>query len=255
VNFLAVDIGNSNVTVALHDGKSWSEQWRFSSKTQNSSAEWQRLLNDALGPQSASEKIHASAVASVVPFLTETLADAVSRASGANPLIINSSHFDSLSVTYDPRSSIGVDRLCGVVAGLKKYSAPLIVIDLGTATVFDVVDEHRVYRGGIIAPGVATAASSLHENAALLPSITLEFPPCVVGDSTIHAMQSGILYGALTMIDGIADLIQSEIGAAFKVVATGGFSSMLRPRSRAIDAVEPDLVLDGIRLVGMGETW
>lgn len=255
MNFLAIDIGNSNVTVGLHDGIAWREQWRFLSRSQNTVSEWQRLFESAFESCRAAHSVNASAIASVVPTLTETLAEAVSHVIGQEPEIINSSHFDLLTVTYEPRSSIGLDRFCGVAAGLKKYGAPLLLIDLGTATVFDVVDENRTYRGGIIAPGVATAADSLHANAALLPRITLEFPPNIIGDSTIHAMQSGILYGALTMIDGIVELIQSEINAALKVVATGGFSSMLQPRSRTIDAVEPDLVLEGIRIVGAGETW
>ncbi|MCC6475987.1 type III pantothenate kinase [bacterium] len=255
MSFLAIDIGNSNVTVGLHREGFWREQWRFSSRTQTSLAEWQHLLMNALHTGGIADEIESCAIASVVPDLSGPVAQAAQAATNRAPLIIETTHFDSLSVTYKPRSSIGLDRFCGVAAGLKKFGAPLIVIDLGTATVFDVVDEHRVYRGGVIAPGLATAADSLHANTALLPNISLEFPPCVIGDSTVHAMQSGILYGALTMIDGIVNLIRSEVGAANKVVATGGFASMIQSGSRTIDAVEPNLVLEGIRIVGMGETW
>lgn len=255
MSFLSVDIGNSNVTIGLHDGVAWREQWRFVSKSSMPESEWQQLVEKALSECQPTAFPEACAIASVVPSLTGALARAVQNATGQSPVIINTSHFDLLTVTYEPRSSIGIDRFCGVAASLKKYGAPLIVIDLGTATVFDVVDQYRVYRGGVIAPGVATAASSLHANTALLPSISLEFPPSVIGDSTVHAMQSGILYGALTMIDGIVSLIRSEIGTANQVVATGGFAGMIQSRSRTIDAVEPNLVLEGIRLVATGEKW
>jgi type III pantothenate kinase len=135
------------------------------------------------------------------------------------------------------------------VAAYKQWGGPLILVDMGTATVFDVISEDGVYLGGLIAPGLLTAVESLHRTAALLPVVDLKFPSSVIGASTEEAMQAGIVYGALEMIDGVVERIQRQLPKPAHVVATGGFAALLQPQSRTIQRVEPDLVLHGIRYI------
>jgi type III pantothenate kinase len=165
------------------------------------------------------------------------------------PLVITSDTVRSLQISYDPPHAVGPDRLCGAVAGFKLMGGPLILVDLGTATVFDFVTADGVYQGGLIAPGLLTAVESLHKSAALLPSVELKFPVEIIGTTTEMAIQSGILYGALEMIDGVVERIQRSLLKPAHVIATGGFAHLLQPHSRVIERVEPDLVLHGIRLI------
>jgi len=191
----------------------------------------------------------AVSIASVVPELTFAYSRMSADRLGIRPLVITADCVQSLRVDYNPPSSVGADRLCGAVAALAKYSAPLVVVDVGTATVFDVVGENGVYRGGIIAPGLETGIEALHGKAALLPRVETVFPASVVGRNTEEAIQSGVLYGAVLMIDGMVEKIERELGYPSTVVATGGFAEVLQPHCRRLQNIEPNLVLEGIRLI------
>lgn len=250
--FVAIDIGNTNITVGWWENGSWLHEWRLSSKARRTKDEWTVLLDSVLRRAAYPDrKITNAAISSVVPALTDSLSFAAAQL-GLVPDVITASYVKSIEIDYDPPSAVGPDRLCGVAAALKQFGAPIIVVDLGTATVIDVVDDTMRYRGGIIAPGVATAAESLHAAAALLPKVDLHFPPSVIGGNTANAIQSGILYGALAMIDGLVERIQSELGLS-TVVATGGFADLLKGKSKTITHVDQRLVLEGIRLLASGE--
>lgn len=245
-HLLAIDIGNTQTTIGLFDGDCLLETWRLSTRVPRTSDElWvlvERLIAGLPAPTSVG-------ISSVVPELTRAFARMIETRMRVSPLIISHECVRSLKIAYEPPQAVGADRLCGAVAGFKMTGGPLILVDLGTATVFDVVSADAVYLGGMIAPGLSTAAESLHRSAALLPVVELQFPPHVIGRSTETAIQSGILYGALDMIDGIVERIQKSLLARAHVIATGGFAGLLKPQSRTIERVEPDLILHGIRYV------
>ncbi len=250
--FVGIDIGNTHITVGLWEGGKWRYEWHLSAKARRTKDEWTILLDGALRRADYKQrKVTAVAISSVVPALTEQLRFAA-RELGFSPVVIDASLIKSVRIEYHPQQAVGPDRLCGVAAALHRFGAPIIIVDLGTATVIDVVDSTRVYRGGIIAPGVSTAAESLHQTAALLPKVTLEFPKSVVGSNTTQAIQSGILFGSLAMIDGLIERIHAEIGIV-QVIATGGFADLLRDKSKTITHVDQQLVLEGIRLLATGE--
>ncbi|MDD5088888.1 MAG: type III pantothenate kinase, partial [bacterium] len=173
----------------------------------------------------------------------------VERRLGIQPRVITAENQKILRVDYDPPSSVGSDRLCGGAAAFTKYGGPVVVIDMGTATVFDFVSKQGVYRGGLIAPGIATAAESLHHSAAMLPQVDYAFPTELIGRTTESSIQSGILNGAVAMIDGIVENIRQQEKIPVHVIATGGFAALLAAHSRVIQHVEPDLVLRGIQII------
>ncbi|MFZ5432483.1 MAG: type III pantothenate kinase [Calditrichota bacterium] len=249
-HLLAIDIGNSQTTIGLFDGSKLIEQWRISTRVVRTADEVWLLYSQLLNTCGyATESIKQVAIASVVPEQTDAYVKASANRLKHEPLVISHRNVKILRVDYEPPSSVGADRLCGAVAAFKLYDGPVIVVDLGTATVFDVVTADAVYTGGLIAPGVSTAIDSLHHSTALLPRVDLEFPEQVIGRTTESAIRSGILLGAVAMIDGIVARIRQQLGIDAPVVATGGFSGLLEKHSTAIQYVEPDLVLHGIRII------
>lgn len=169
------------------------------------------------------------------------------------PLIISSSLDLGIKIAYDDPNSVGADRICDAVAGFSAFGGPLIIIDFGTATTYDVVSATGDYLGGVIAPGVETSAVDLHRRAAKLPKIELHFPKTIVGRDTVSAMQAGILFGAVDAMEGMVGRIQNELQKSGEkkamVIATGGFSQLMASRSKTISKSVPSLVLDGVRLI------
>ncbi len=247
---LAVDAGNTHTTLGLFDGGTLAEHWRMATRVARTGDELWIFLRQFL--QSANidvRTVDSVAISSVVPELTAAYALMTRHRLKLAPLVITWEKVHRLRIDYDPPSSVGADRLCGAVAAFEKYGGPLVVVDLGTATVFDVVSADGVYRGGLIAPGLITAIESLHRTAALLPRVELVAPAEVVGRTTQSAIQSGVFFGAVDMIEGIIARIAATLDGHLTVVATGGFSDILKPHCPSIHAVEPDLVLEGIRLI------
>ncbi len=245
-HLLAIDIGNTQTTIGLFGGDRLLQTWRLSTRAPRTSDELWVLVEHLIAGLPTPTHV---GISSVVPELTRAFARMIDARMQLTPLIINHESVRSLKIAYDPPQAVGPDRLCGAVAGFKMVGGPLILVDLGTATVFDVISAEGVYLGGLIAPGLSTAAEALHRAAALLPVVELHFPPQVIGTSTETAIQSGILYGALDMIDGVVERIQKILPVRAHVIATGGFAGLLKAESRTIERVEPDLVLHGIRYV------
>jgi type III pantothenate kinase len=247
---LAVDVGNSHTTLGLFDGSSLVERWRITTRESRTSDElWITLRQFFAGSAQDLTSVNAVSISSVVPDLTLAYAQMSAGRLNVPALIISDKTVHSLGIQYDPPSSVGADRLCGAVAAFTKYGGPLVVVDLGTATVFDVVSADAVYLGGLIAPGLLTALESLHSRAALLPRVDPDFPSAVIGADTVSAIQSGILNGTVEMVNGLVARISKELGESVKVVATGGFAPLLKPHCNAMQYLEPDLVLEGIRLI------
>ena len=247
---LAIDIGNTQTTIGMFDGERLADTWRLSTRVARTSDELWIMLSHLLDLDRDTDGItYAISIASVVPEVTQVYVKMAKERLSTSPLVIACDAVRSLRINYTPPAAVGADRLCGAVAGFKKWGGPLIIVDMGTATVFDVISSDGIYQGGLIAPGLLTAAESLHHAAALLPVVTLHFPSEVIGNTTESAMQSGILYGALEMIDGVVERIQRQLSQPAHVIATGGFAALLQSQSRTIEQVESDLVLYGIRYI------
>ncbi|MBU0509598.1 type III pantothenate kinase [bacterium] len=247
---LAIDVGNSVTTLGLFEDSRLLDRWRMASRTAWTEDEIWILISQFLTTSGfAMDSLSFVSIASVVPELTTAHSNMSARRLGVRPLVISASNVKLLRVDYEPLSSVGADRLCGAAAAFVMHGGPVVVVDLGTATVFDFVTKDGIYRGGLITPGIATAVESLHQAAAMLPRVDIVFPSSLIGRTTETAIQSGVLHGTVAMIDGIVDRIHSEVDGSLRVVATGGFAGLLQERSRVIRHVEPDLVLNGIRLI------
>lgn len=247
---LTIDVGNTHTAVGLFEGETLRDDWRLSSKPNRTSDELWILIESCLSAVDISSKeIGKVGISSVVPRLTELYRDMSRKRFNIEPVVVSVKSVPQMIIDYSPPHAVGADRICSALAGFRKFGGPLIVIDLGTATVFDVVDETGTYLGGLIAPGLNTAVDSLHRMTDALPRVDLQFPSNVIGKSTVESIQAGVLYGSIEMIDGIVRRIQESLKVSTKVVATGGFSGLLKSQSTTIEQIEPNLVLDGIRLI------
>ncbi len=247
---LAVDIGNTHTVFGIYDKKKLLGDWRVTSFVTRTEDEFGALVKHFCEEAKISvKKIAAIGISSVVPNLTDVMQRMSRKYFSIEPIVVSSSLPLGIKVMYDDPSSVGADRLCNAVAGYAKYKGPLVIVDFGTATTFDVVSKGGEYLGGVIAPGIETSAGELHRRAAKLPKIDIHFPKNVVGKNTVASMQSGILYGALDSMETMIRRISKEIDDYPTVVATGGFSELMMKHSKIINKHEPTLVLDGIRII------
>ena len=195
------------------------------------------------------QSVHAVIISSVVPELKNAYLELSRKYYRLEPIFVDSSFDFNLKINYFPPENLGVDRLVAAFAAVGKYGVPCIVCDFGTATTIDVVTSKREYLGGIIAPGMNTMSESLFLKTAKLPRITIEKPASVIGDSTAKAIQSGIYFGYIGLVDGIIERMISELGEKARVVATGGFANLIAESSVKIDVADANLLLEGLRLI------
>ena len=251
---LAIDIGNTHTVMGVFEGPKLLFDWRVTSSLQHTEDEvgtYVRLfLTDAgIDPK----RVEGIGISSVVPDLTDVFAAMARKYFKADPVIVSSNTNLGIKIHYDDPKVVGADRLCNTVAGFAKYGGPLIVIDFGTATTYDVVATNGDYLGGVIAPGIETSAVDLHRRAAKLPKVELHFPSVVIGTDTTGSMQAGILYGALDSMEGMVKRLQGELVKREKtegrLIATGGFSKFICDHSKLPIHWEPSLVLEGVRLI------
>ena len=247
---LAIDIGNTHTVFGVFDRRKLIADWRVSSavnRTEDEIGTQVRAFLDGAGIKW--KVVDGVAIASVVPNLTEIFVLMARKYFGVEPIIVSAELNLGIKIHYDDPSTVGADRLCNTIAGFTKYGGPLIIIDFGTATTYDVVSKKGDYLGGVIAPGIETSAADLHRRAAKLPKIELRFPEQVVGTNTTSSMQSGILFGAVDAMEGMVQRIRQTLGKKAKVLATGGYSKIIKEHSSAIDYYEPALVLYGVQLI------
>ncbi len=245
---LAIDAGNTNIVFAVYHGDAKRGQWRATTKqprTADEHAVWLMTLMGMGGLNAAD--VTDAAICSVVPQAVFDLEQLCKKYFKVAPLLV-SRHLDlGIDIVMDEPHTVGADRLANAVGVHKLYGGPAIVIDFGTGTTFDVIDERGSYKGGIIAPGVNLSLEALHAVSAQLPRIAVVRPPHVVGGGTVSAMQSGIYWGYISMIEGLVARVKVETGAVgLKVVATGGLAPLFAGGTDAIDRVDPDLTLAGI---------
>ena len=248
---LVVDAGNTNVVMAVHDGAAgWRGVWRIRTDAQRTSDEyavWLLTLLDRAGING--QGISAAVIGTVVPAALYHLRRLCRDWFAIEPLIARASLDWGFAIKVDNPEEVGADRLLNSLAGWAQIGGPLIIVDLGTATTFDVVDVDGAYLGGVIAPGINLSVGALHQAAARLPRIGIGRPQAVIGRATVPAMQSGIYWGYVGLIEGIVTRIKGEYGGPMKVIATGGLAPLLAEGTLVIERVEPDLTLEGLRML------
>lgn len=245
---LAIDSGNTNVLFAVFDGEEKKGEWR-SAKSPNRTADeyavWlmQLMTMDGL----SSDDVDAAIIANVVPAASYDLRMLCQRYFGVKPLVVGEPDVDlGLAIKLNNPEEVGADRLVNAVGAAERYNGPLIVIDFGTATTFDVVDADGAYAGGIIAPGINLSLEALHTAAAKLPRVAVHRPKHVIGTGTVSAMQSGIYWGYVGLIEGLVRRIKEEYGKPMTVVATGGLAPLFEEASDVIDHLDAGLTLRGL---------
>ncbi len=244
---LAIDIGNTHIEIGVFNNDTFIDSWRIATGVHRTEDEAMAYIDHFLSLKSMTpDDVSGLVIASVVPNVTQIFCRLSAKYFSKKPLIINCGLALGLRIDYQPPSSVGADRLCNAVAAFEKYGGPCIIVDVGTATTFDVISAEGVYLGGIIAPGLETAGYSLYQRASKLPTISYEFPDTVIGKTTEQSMQSGIMWGTISFIDGLIDRVTKELMIKPVVIATGGQSNILAPNSRFIKHVEPHLVLEGM---------
>ncbi|MCG3119642.1 MAG: Type III pantothenate kinase [bacterium] len=247
---LVADVGNTNITFGLYEEKNLRAQWRLSSGVARTDDEIWILMKMLLESEGFGLKqLSGFALSSVVPNVT-----AVFERVGVNrlkvPLVNVTADLDTgIKILYENPQQVGADRICNAVAGFARYGGPLVVVDFGTATTYDVINAEAEYLGGIIAPGPETTAEILHRAAAKLPKVALRFPPELIGRTTETSIQSGLMYGGVEMVEGLNRRFKKLLGPATKIIATGGLASVLIEHLTTVEAVEPALTLDGLRLI------
>lgn len=245
---LAIDVGNTNTLFGLHDGTGFVGQWRCATEHQRTSDEyfvWLDALMTHAGHRPSD--VDAVIVSSVVPRVLFNLRVLSQRYYNTRPVVVGRDGCNlGVPVRVDPGTSVGADRLCNTVGAFHRYGGNVVVVDFGTATNFDVVDEDGAYIGGVIAPGVNLSLEALHRAAAALPHIDVAMPKQVIGTNTVACMQTGIFWGYVGLIDGICARIEAERGRPMKVVGTGGLASLFAQGSAAIRTIDPDITMHGL---------
>lgn len=249
---LVIDAGNTNIVFAVHDGTSWRGTWRIATDAQRTSDEYGVWLGFLLArAEIRPEQIGRAVIGTVVPAALYHLRRLCRDWFAIEPLIARAELDWGFAVRVDNPNEVGADRLLNALAAHQTYGGPLIVIDFGTATTFDVVGSDGAYLGGIISPGINLSVEALHQAAARLPRIGIGRPQQVIGTSTIPAMRSGIYWGYVSLVEGLVSRIEAEYGRSMKTIATGGLAPLIAEGASRIEHTDADLTLEGLRLLAL----
>ena len=244
---LAIEQGNTNTMFAIHDGNEWIAQWRAATESTRTADEYVVWLSQLLSMQGLGFRaIDACIISSVVPQSIFNLRVLCRRYFNVEPLVIGENAVLGVDVRIDKPSEAGADRLVNAVGAHMVYPGPLIVIDSGTATTFDIVAADGAFEGGIIAPGINLSMQALHQAAAKLPRVAIEKPARKIAKDTVTAMQAGIFWGYVGLIEYLIEAIRSEYGQEMSVIATGGVASLFEGATTKIDHFDHDLTLRGL---------
>ncbi|MBO4693387.1 MAG: type III pantothenate kinase [Clostridia bacterium] len=245
---LAVDIGNTNITLGLYDEQVLLFTARFATDNKTTADQYAIDLKNILDLHGYGYKdIEDCIISSVVPTVCTALRQAISFLCDIVPLELGPGVKTGLNIKIDNPAQLGADLVAGAVGAINEYTLPCIVIDMGTATTLSVIDENATYRGGVIAAGVRLTLKALTENTAALPSVNICAPKCVIGTNTVDCMQSGLVYGAAAMLDGLIEQISAELGALPTIIATGGLSKEIIVHCRHDIIYDENLLLEGLR--------
>jgi type III pantothenate kinase len=248
---LAVDVGNTNITLGLYDGATLRDAWRMQTDPARTPDEYELLLRGFLASRGyRPEQVTRTVMASVVPVLSEALRGLLARAFGRLPLIVGPGIKTGITVRYSPPSDVGADRIVNAVAAFARHRTACVVVDFGTATTFDCISGRGEYVGGAIAPGVGLSMGALFQRTAKLPKVDVARPVRVVGRSTVESIQSGAFYGYVGLVDGLVRRILDEMGEdEVRVIATGGLAPTIAADSCTIREVDEHLTLEGLRIL------
>ncbi|MFN8412891.1 MAG: type III pantothenate kinase [Anaerolineales bacterium] len=247
---LTIDIGNTNLTLGLYEGDKLGAHWRLATDHNRMPDEYGlQFLGLLQNAEKSIKDITGISLASVVPPLTGRVIQACREYLKQEPLVVDAGIKTGIKVRYEDPKAVGADRICDAVAVMKLYGGPACVVDFGTATTFNALTKDGEYLGGAITAGINLAAEALYTRAAKLPRIDLQTPPSVIGRNTVHAMQSGLLFGYVSMVEGMVTRFRSELGSDMKVIATGGLSESVAKETKVIDIIAPWLTLDGLRII------
>ena len=247
---LAIDAGNTNIVFGIHDGEKWIQEWRYNTVPVKNPIEYEMFLRlNFLESNLKMSEVTGVIISSVVPQLNSILANFWNAIIDVEHVFVGPKYYDQLPIRTVSPHEIGTDLIANTMAAHTLYQADCIVVDFGTALTFTVVNADGEIQGVNIAPGLRTAIAALVGNTAQLPEVPLELPESAIGKNTIHAIQSGVLWGYVGMVEGMLERIQKEVGKDFKVIATGGLSSILHPLHEKFDEVNPKLTLEGLRAI------
>ena len=249
--FLAIDVGNTNVTLGLFEEDSLRGTWRLATDIERLADEYGSLILGLVQHNGLSTNdVREAAMTCVVPELEPVFLTVCRRYFGVTPLVIGVGTRTGLKVLYDTPRDVGADRVVDAVAAIRTYGPPpLIVVDIGTATVFDAINAAGEYLGGAIAPGPGIAFEALIQRAAKLYRVEFMRPDSAIGRNTVAALQSGIIFGYVGLVEGIVARMKEELGGQAKVIGTGGYAASIAAETNIIEKVDPDLTLRGLRLV------
>jgi type III pantothenate kinase len=242
---LAVDVGNTQTALGLYPDGELTDHWRLATERSTTADELGVLLGGLL----ELEAVSGICLASTVPVLVREWELLSSKWASAPLLVVGPGVKTGIPIRYDDPREVGADRIVNAVAAKERYGAPVVVVDFGTSTNFDVVSSDGEYVGGVIAPGIEVSMDALFARAARLVKVDYAAPPAVIGKTTVGGLQSGLVYGFAGQVDGIVGRIREELGAPAPAIATGGLADLVAPHSQVIERVDPFLTLDGLRLV------
>ena len=247
---LALDAGNTNVTIGAFDGNKLTGRWRLRTIREQTADEWGILMRNLFSLSSLDlAAVDGVVISSVVPAVDQPLTAMAERYFGRQPMFVTHEADLGLAIRYDHPREVGADRLVNAVAGFSRYGGPCVVVDLGTTINFDVVSAQAEYLGGVIAPGIGMSISGLFAKTAKLPMVDFRKPETVIGTNTVASIGSGLYYGFIAMIDGIVERIVAQLGPETQTVATGGQGQLIADGSRLVTRYDEDLTLEGLRLI------
>ncbi len=247
---LAIDIGNTNAVLGIYDGDTLVDHLRLESRHSSTRDEYAAVLAVMLQQRNIQlDRIHAAIIGSVVPALTEIFETVCERLFGVEPLTVGPGIRTGMKMQIENPREVGADRIVNAVAAFEQARGCAIVVDFGTATTFDVVSVRGDYLGGVIVPGVGISADALASRTAKLPRVEIARPKSVIGRTTVQAIQSGLVFGYVALIEGLVHRISEQMSAKPRVIATGGLASLIARETDVIDDVVEFLTLDGLRMV------
>ncbi len=247
---LTIDIGNTNLTLGLYDGDMLGAHWRLATEHERMPDEYGlQILGLMQHAGVTPAEIHGICMASVVPPLTSRLRQACQTYIGREPLVVDFKVRTGVTIRYEDPKGVGADRIVDAAAVQRLYGGPACVVDFGTATTFDAINAEGDYLGGAIAPGIGIAAEALFQRTAKLPRVDLEVPPAAIGRNTVHAIQSGLLFGYVGLVEGMVARFRQELGENMKVIATGGLAEVVANETSCVQIIAPWLTLDGLKII------
>lgn len=247
---LAIDVGNTNLTLGLYDGEKLNPHWRLATDHARMPDEYGLQFLGLLEHAGRTmQELTGVCLACVVPQLTQRVVQACREYLGQEPLVVDTGVKTGIRIRYEDPKAVGADRVADAVATMRLYGGPACIVDFGTATTFNALTKDGEYLGGAITAGINLAADALFTHAAKLQRIDLQRPPSVIGRNTTHAMQSGLLFGYVSMCEGMVSRFRAELGSDMKVIATGGLAETVARETKVIDVLAPWLTLDGLRFI------